>query len=204
MPAVCSQGNTSAFSPGHTQIRCCNAVASAAARISPCRPCIVIRKAQRQHLQQQQHLTHTPPLQQRRAPGSQKRQGVACASNGAAADVSGDSGDSRAPHRNVLISITPIIWAHSLAATVAASDSITAVGDISCGNTEPHVLLCSNPTGGSSWLTSVVLPLALVLLVCNMDRICLSVAILPMAQEFGWPATVQVVASSACTSHSAQ
>jgi hypothetical protein len=38
----------------------------------------------------------------------------------------------------------------------------------------------------------VVLPLALVLLVCNMDRICLSVAILPMAQEFGWPATVQV------------
>jgi hypothetical protein len=37
-----------------------------------------------------------------------------------------------------------------------------------------------------------VLPLALVLLVCNMDRICLSVAILPMAQEFGWPATVQV------------
>jgi ACS family sodium-dependent inorganic phosphate cotransporter/ACS family sodium-dependent inorganic phosphate cotransporter-like MFS transporter 9 len=38
----------------------------------------------------------------------------------------------------------------------------------------------------------VVLPTALVLLVCNMDRICLSVAILPMAQEYGWPATVQV------------
>jgi hypothetical protein len=38
----------------------------------------------------------------------------------------------------------------------------------------------------------VVLPTALVLLVCNMDRICLSVAILPMSQEYGWPATVQV------------
>jgi hypothetical protein len=46
----------------------------------------------------------------------------------------------------------------------------------------------------------VVLPLALVLLVCNMDRICLSVAILPMAQEFGWPATVQVrLGSIPCT-----
>jgi hypothetical protein len=43
-----------------------------------------------------------------------------------------------------------------------------------------------------SWFTKVVLPTALVLLVCNMDRICLSVAILPMAQEYGWPATVQV------------
>lgn len=43
-----------------------------------------------------------------------------------------------------------------------------------------------------SWLTKVVLPTALVLMVCNMDRICLSVAILPMAQEYGWPATVQV------------
>jgi len=25
-----------------------------------------------------------------------------------------------------------------------------------------------------------------------MDRICMSVAILPMAKEFGWPASVQV------------
>lgn len=46
-----------------------------------------------------------------------------------------------------------------------------------------------------SWFTKVVLPTALVLLVCNMDRICLSVAILPMAQEYGWPATVQVCCS---------
>eukprot|EP00882_Tetradesmus_deserticola_P008672 GHRQ01009143.1.p1 GENE.GHRQ01009143.1~~GHRQ01009143.1.p1 ORF type:complete len:177 (+),score=52.47 GHRQ01009143.1:288-818(+) len=49
----------------------------------------------------------------------------------------------------------------------------------------------------ASWFSRVVLPLALVLLVCNMDRICLSVAILPMAQQFGWPATVQGLIQSA-------
>lgn len=56
----------------------------------------------------------------------------------------------------------------------------------------------AQPAGeGSSWFTRVVLPTALVLLVCNMDRICLSVAILPMAQEYGWPATVQGLIQSA-------
>lgn len=35
-------------------------------------------------------------------------------------------------------------------------------------------------------------PTGLALLLCNMDRICMSVAILPMAKEFGWPAGVQV------------
>lgn len=50
----------------------------------------------------------------------------------------------------------------------------------------------SDADSSGSWFTKVVLPTALVLLVCNMDRICLSVAILPMAQEYGWPATVQV------------
>jgi hypothetical protein len=38
----------------------------------------------------------------------------------------------------------------------------------------------------------VVLPTALALMVCNMDRICMSVAILPMSKEFGWPASLQV------------
>eukprot|EP00775_Hariotina_reticulata_P012650 gene12650-12778_t len=51
---------------------------------------------------------------------------------------------------------------HSLAAT--ASTSVTAVGDILGGSIEADVLLCAIATGGSSWLTSVVLPLALVLL----------------------------------------
>lgn len=41
-------------------------------------------------------------------------------------------------------------------------------------------------------LLRVVLPTALTLLVCNMDRICLSIAILPMSQEFGWSASLQV------------
>ena len=38
----------------------------------------------------------------------------------------------------------------------------------------------------------VVLPTAITLMLCNMDRICMSVAILPMAKEFAWPASVQV------------
>ncbi len=37
----------------------------------------------------------------------------------------------------------------------------------------------------------VVAPTALALLLCNMDRICLSVAIIPMSAEFGWPASMQ-------------
>ena len=39
---------------------------------------------------------------------------------------------------------------------------------------------------------SVVLPTAVTLMLCNMDRICMSIAILPMAKEFAWPASVQV------------
>lgn len=56
----------------------------------------------------------------------------------------------------------------------------------------------------SSWLTKchagaknttllrVVIPTALVLLLCNIDRICMSVAILPLAKEMGWAASTQV------------
>lgn len=57
----------------------------------------------------------------------------------------------------------------------------------------------ASPVGGSAGgaqainpFTRVVLPTALALLLCNMDRICLSVAIIPMSQEFGWPASLQV------------
>lgn len=42
----------------------------------------------------------------------------------------------------------------------------------------------------------VVGPTALALLVCNMDRICMSIAILPMSQEFGWPQGVQGLVQS--------
>jgi ACS family sodium-dependent inorganic phosphate cotransporter/ACS family sodium-dependent inorganic phosphate cotransporter-like MFS transporter 9 len=46
-------------------------------------------------------------------------------------------------------------------------------------------------------LLRVVLPIALALLVCNMDRICLSVAVLPMSRELGWPPSFQGVVQSA-------
>ncbi len=38
----------------------------------------------------------------------------------------------------------------------------------------------------------VILPTALALMLCNMDRICMAVAIVPMAAEFGWAPSVQV------------
>eukprot|EP01025_Chloroclados_australasicus_P039277 TRINITY_DN4059_c0_g2_i1.p1 TRINITY_DN4059_c0_g2~~TRINITY_DN4059_c0_g2_i1.p1 ORF type:complete len:491 (+),score=64.78 TRINITY_DN4059_c0_g2_i1:26-1474(+) len=43
----------------------------------------------------------------------------------------------------------------------------------------------------------VVFPTALSLLLCNMDRICLSVAILPMSQQFQWTESVQGLIQSA-------
>ena len=38
----------------------------------------------------------------------------------------------------------------------------------------------------------MVLPTALALMLCNMDRICMAIAIVPMAAEFGWAPSVQV------------
>lgn len=53
------------------------------------------------------------------------------------------------------------------------------------------------PRGEPSPFLTVVLPTALTLLLCNMDRICLSVAILPMSREFGWHPSFQGVVQSA-------
>lgn len=64
-----------------------------------------------------------------------------------------------------------------VAHAAAASDSAPAAGDY-------------NP------FLRVVLPTAVALLLCNMDRICLSVAIIPMSAEFGWSASLQVRATS--------
>jgi hypothetical protein len=36
------------------------------------------------------------------------------------------------------------------------------------------------------------MPTALALMLCNMDRICMSVAIVPIAREFGWAEGIQV------------
>ncbi|KAL6765902.1 major facilitator superfamily domain-containing protein [Haematococcus lacustris] len=49
----------------------------------------------------------------------------------------------------------------------------------------------------SQAVATVVLPTALALLLCNMDRICLSVAIIPMSAEFGWAESYQGVIQSA-------
>lgn len=42
-----------------------------------------------------------------------------------------------------------------------------------------------------------VIPTALALMLCNMDRICLSVAMVPIAQELGWAEGIQGVVQSA-------
>jgi len=58
----------------------------------------------------------------------------------------------------------------------------------------PHAV----PPAGSEELpagtafTRVVTPAALALALCNVDRICLAVAIVPIAAEFGWGPAVQV------------
>lgn len=44
---------------------------------------------------------------------------------------------------------------------------------------------------------SVVFPTALTLMLCNMDRICMAVAVIPMAKEFGWPLGLQGVIQGA-------
>ena len=47
----------------------------------------------------------------------------------------------------------------------------------------------------------VVGPTALALLLCNMDRIVMSVAIVPMAQEFGWSPSIQASFALRTTAH---
>jgi ACS family sodium-dependent inorganic phosphate cotransporter/ACS family sodium-dependent inorganic phosphate cotransporter-like MFS transporter 9 len=49
----------------------------------------------------------------------------------------------------------------------------------------------------SSTFLRTVIPTALALLLCNMDRICLSVAMLPIAKELGWAEGVQGIVQSA-------
>jgi len=197
MPAVCLYGNTSAFSHRHTPIQCYDPIPIAAARNLWCRPCSVIRAAQRQHLQQQQqHLLHKTASPKQQAPSRQRHHEVASASEGAAADVSGDAGERISAqtlhHQQHMPHVTKVNFCHSSSRKLHCS---VASCDVSGSRFGHHMLLCPFHADGSSWFTRVVLPLALVLLVCNMDRICLSVAILPMAQEFGWPATVQVMVS---------
>ncbi|CAG9465270.1 unnamed protein product [Pedinophyceae sp. YPF-701] len=46
-------------------------------------------------------------------------------------------------------------------------------------------------------LSRIVIPTALALMLCNMDRICMSVAILPLSTAMGWAPSVQGVVQSA-------
>jgi len=45
------------------------------------------------------------------------------------------------------------------------------------------------PEGVHFW--RIVVPTGLALLLCNMDRICMSVAVMPMSATFGWSPKVQ-------------
>eukprot|EP00892_Ulva_mutabilis_P007198 jgi/Ulvmu1/4850/UM020_0136.1 len=49
----------------------------------------------------------------------------------------------------------------------------------------------STNSNSGPYFWRVVLPTALVMLVCNMDRICMSVAVLPMSKLFEWSPSVQ-------------
>eukprot|EP00899_Mesostigma_viride_P006411 jgi/Mesvir1/15771/Mv03340-RA.1 len=71
-------------------------------------------------------------------------------------------------------------------------------GSTGAAGSEPSA--ASSTTSVSAAVSSAppVVPLtALMLLLCNMDRICMSVAILPMAAEFGWGEAAQGVIQSA-------
>ncbi len=59
-----------------------------------------------------------------------------------------------------------------------------------------HILPDAPITSTSTYLR-VVLPTALALMLCNMDRICLSVAIVPIAAELQWSITTQGLVQSA-------
>ena len=59
------------------------------------------------------------------------------------------------------------------------------------GSTVKATLTPTNP------FVSVVFPTALTLMLCNMDRICMAVAVIPMAKEFGWPLSLQGVIQGA-------
>jgi Major Facilitator Superfamily len=51
--------------------------------------------------------------------------------------------------------------------------------------------LARTDDNASSIFWPVVISTALVLLVCNVDRICMSVAVIPMSKSFGWSPAVQ-------------
>mmetsp|Transcript_50811 Transcript_50811/g.94649 ORF Transcript_50811/g.94649 Transcript_50811/m.94649 type:complete len:457 (+) Transcript_50811:40-1410(+) len=53
-----------------------------------------------------------------------------------------------------------------------------------------------DPPFGMSQQTSVVVGCAFSLLLCNMCRVCMSIAIMPMSEQFGWSSSVQGLVQS--------
>lgn len=71
--------------------------------------------------------------------------------------------------------------------------AVTAAAQSSAGTPEATPA----QAGDRSLFWQVVIPTALVLLVCNVDRICMSVAVIPMSSSFGWTPSVQGFIGSA-------
>lgn len=85
-----------------------------------------------------------------------------------------------------------------LVATASSSMEAPFPGDGSSGaDQNPLEAKSSRDVKSSSTFIRTVVPTALALMLCNMDRICLSVAMLPLAKELGWAEGVQGVVQSA-------
>jgi len=102
--------------------------------------------------------------------------------------------------------------AAAVAASAAATAAAAAAARLGGRRARPSVLrprrLSTYPVAavppaspdtlpGASSFTRVVAPSALALALCNIDRICLAVAIVPLAAQFGWGPAVQVRESGA-------
>eukprot|EP00775_Hariotina_reticulata_P003301 gene3301-3577_t len=72
---------------------------------------------------------------------------------------------------------------HAATATPEPSDSSGTAGTVSAGSGLPH-----------RW--RIVLMMAVAFVLCNMDKVNMSVAVIPMAKDLGWTATERGLVSS--------
>lgn len=94
------------------------------------------------------------------------------------------------PHLSHRLAASPLYPSHRLPSTITHATTTTALSAAAAVPPEPQ-------NGTKNAFTRVVIPTALALLLCNMDRICLSVAILPLSAEMGWTEGTQGVLQSA-------
>ena len=84
-------------------------------------------------------------------------------------------------------------------ASSLAADSSPGKGDTSeCGTVSVSIRAVVTSSCAGQTMQQVVLPTALVLMLCNMDRICMSVAMPVMARELAWAPSTQVVVMTSC------